>query len=99
MTEQNLCPQGGLTSLQGGNGLRGPDKQQGALRDERHGAHDSAAPPIKTQPMQELSTPHEAAQHGADVRAETTPPDDSLPEGLRRERKGPYSPTRGRKGQ
>jgi hypothetical protein len=73
------------------------DKQQDKLRDERHGAHNSAAPPITTQPMQQLSTPHEASQHGADVRAETTPTDDNVSEGLRRERKGPYSPTRGRK--
>lgn len=80
-------------------GLSGQDKQQGDLRDERHGAHDSAAPPIQTLPMQQLSTPHEAAQTGADVRAETTPTDDSLPEGLRRKRKGPYSPIRGRKGE
>jgi hypothetical protein len=80
-------------------GNQGSDKQQSALRDERHGAHDSAAPPITTQPMQQLSTPHEKAQPGADVRAPTTPTDDSIPEGLRRERKGPYSPTRGRKGE
>jgi len=74
-------------------------QQQDKLRDERHGARDSAAPPIETQPMQQLSTAHEKAQHGADVRAETTPPDDSIPEGLKRQRKGPYSPTRGRKGE
>lgn len=91
--------QGENDSIEGGHGLHGPDKQQGDLRDERHGAHDSVAAPTKTQPMQQLTTTHEAAQTGADVRAETTPPDASLPEGLRRERKGPYSPTRGRKGE
>ena len=80
----------------GGGGLRGDDRRQGALRDERHGAHDSAAPPIVTRPMQQKPTPHEAAQHGADVRSETTPTDDSIPLGLKRKPKGPLSPTRGR---
>lgn len=97
VTVQNLRPQGG--QLKGGKGLRGSDKQQEGLRDERHGAHESAATPIETLPMQQLSTPHEATQTGADIRAETTPSDDSMPEGLRRERKGPYSPTQGRKGE
>jgi len=43
------------------------DKQQDKLRDQRHGAHDSGTPPIKTEPMQQFSTQHEAAQHCADV--------------------------------
>lgn len=64
MTVQNLRPQGG--QLKGGKGLRGSDKHQEGLRDERHGAHDSAATPIETLPMQQLSTPHEATQTGAD---------------------------------
>lgn len=35
-------------------------------------------------------------RHGAYDSVSTANPDDSLPEGLRRERKGPLSPTRGR---
>lgn len=65
------------------------------LVDTRKGAYDRVAPKPKD-PMKEHTTEHAREQHGADVRAPTEPNDDSVPEGLKRERKGPYSPTRGR---
>ena len=64
-------------------------------QDRRQGAHDNVAPK-PAHPMKEHATPHQRAQHGADVRAETEPRDDSTPEGLRRKPKGPYGPTTGR---
>jgi hypothetical protein len=69
-------------------------------RDIRGGVHDPINDEEKPQPDQVAlkTTPHEAAQPGADVRPE---PDLShshlsLPEGLRRPRTGPYGPTKGR---
>jgi hypothetical protein len=83
-------------------GLRGPDKSQDHLRDARHGAHD----PVGN--LNELATnqqtPHERAQPGADVRGAPVPAgkaaakDESLPEGLKRERKGPLNKSDGRGG-
>jgi hypothetical protein len=63
LDEHDHIHDGGLV---GGDGLRGPDKRQAALRDE-----DRGEPPV----MQ---------------------PEDDLPEGLRRERKGPYDKNVGR---
>jgi hypothetical protein len=51
----------------GGDGLRGPDKQQSALRDVDSSKGERGAP-----------------SHGPSQSAE------NLPEGLKRERKGPY---------
>jgi len=65
------------------------------LQDRRGGAFDNVAPKPE-HPGRMHSTPHEAAQHGADVRAETEPTDDSLPAGLMRERKHPLNPSTGR---
>jgi hypothetical protein len=78
----------------GGQGLRGRDKVGGDLIDE----NPSRGQPVTGEPGERQRAPHQNAQEGADVRGE--PPmvqgADSAPEGLRRERKGPYSPVRGR---
>jgi hypothetical protein len=63
--------------------------------DVRSGAYDAISPAGKQQPPQvrEKPTPHEAAQHGADVRSEPLPgTQDPIPEGLLRERKGAAQP-------
>lgn len=75
-----------------GGGLRGPDKQQGALREEDLGTY--------TQPPEggvaEQRTVHH--QHGADMRG--YPPmvqrNEDTPEGLLRERQGPLDKNVGR---
>jgi hypothetical protein len=67
--------------------------------DVRSGTYDSISPAGKQQPHQvkETPTPHEAAQHGADVRSEPLPgTDDPMPEGLLRQRKGPMNKRTGR---
>jgi hypothetical protein len=79
-------------------GLRGPDKSQGHLRDARQGAYD---PVGNTRiPDTNLQTAHESAQPGADVRGEPAPAHsptaDDVPEGLKRERKGPLNKSDGR---
>ncbi len=70
------------------------------LRDTRSGAHDAvnkAGRPAPDQ-LREATTPHEAAQQGADVRPEPMPSEEEvLPDGLRRQPKGPYSPKTGRR--
>jgi hypothetical protein len=81
------------------SGLRGPDKQQEGLRDERHGTYDAVTSPLREKPLEQRPTRHESEQGGADVRAESAPLDPSMPEGLRRPLKGPMSPVRGRKGE
>ena len=88
-----------MTAPKPDDGLAGDDKQQGDLTDKRQGAYDQIRKPIPGKPLEQHPTAHEAAQGGADVRSPTTPPDTTLPEGLRRPRKGPLSPTRGRKGE
>lgn len=65
----------------------------------RNGTYDKISPAGKQQPDQvrDVTTPQQAAQTGADVRAEPLPgTEDPVPEGLQREPKGPMSPTRGR---
>ena len=79
----------------GGDGLRGRDKQQGELRDQTSNVRE----PKRGEAAQR--SPHQDAQHGADVRGNPptvpgTEGDESLPEGLRRERKGPYDKNMGR---
>ena len=67
--------------------------------DKRNGTYDGISPAGKQQPEQvkDATTPLEADQHGADVRAEPLPgAENPIPEGLLREPKGPMSPTRGR---
>ena len=83
-------------------GLRGPDKSQDDLRDGRHGAHDPAGNVNELDTNQQ--TPHERAQPGADVRGTPIPAgktaarEEALPEGLKRERKGPLNKSDGRGG-
>lgn len=80
--------------LTGGDGLRGADKQQGDLRDADKGAY--------SQPHHDggggKRTPHQDAQHGADVRGNPSmvQRQAELPEGLMRERKGPLDKNVGR---
>jgi hypothetical protein len=74
-------------NLLGGDGLRGPDKSQGELRDvdvTRGSGGDHSE--------------HQNAQHGADVRGQPSrvQQEEALPEGLRRKRKGPYDKNVGR---
>jgi hypothetical protein len=71
------------------------DDRQDGRQDGRNAAHDPAAP-RPPHPEQSHPTRHQAEQHGADVRPETEPSNDDTPEGLRRERMDPLSPTRGR---
>ena len=79
-------------------GLRGPDKSQDHLRDARQGAYD----PVGSTKIQDTNqqTAHELAQPGADVRGAPVPAHpskiDDVPEGLRRERKGPLNKSDGR---
>jgi hypothetical protein len=79
-------------------GLNGEDKRQGDLRDQTSTLRE----PLRGEAAENQRSPHQAAQHGADVRG-TPPvvqgsnPEDSLPEGLRRERMGPYDRNGGRK--
>ena len=79
-------------SKQISGGLAGHDKRQGDLQDQTSNMRE----PIRGEPAETQRSAHQDAQHGADVRG--NPPmvqgssvEDSLPEGLRRERKGPYS--------
>jgi len=78
-------------------GLRGSDRRQGDLRDQSSNMRE----PIKGDPAEEQRSPHQDAQEGADVRGEPpmvqgTSQSDALPEGLQRERKGPYDKNLGR---
>jgi hypothetical protein len=79
-------------------GLSGEDKRQGDLRDQ---TSNLRAPP-RGEVAETQRSPHQAAPRGADVRG--VPPivqgpnrEDSLPEGLQRERKGPSDKNVGRK--
>jgi hypothetical protein len=69
-------------------------------RDIRSGTYDAISPAGKQQPHQVkvAPTPHEAAQHGADVRSEPLPgTKDPIPEGLLRGRTGPLNAHTGRR--
>jgi hypothetical protein len=79
------------------DGLRGKDKQQSGLQDQP----SNLSEPIQSELTETDRSPHQNAQHGADVRGNPPIPQgsnliDSLPEGLRRERKGPYDKYLGR---
>lgn len=77
------------------DGLQADGEQHSDLRDRRNGAFDRVtgkSPEL----LKEHTTPHEAAQPGADVRPESEPSDEGVPEGLRREPKHPLNPTGGR---
>jgi hypothetical protein len=81
-------------------GLRGSDKKQDRLQDDRHGAYDLVGNTNLFDTNQQTS--RELAQPGADVRgtpvlAPKLPMEDyGLPEGLKRERKGPLNKSSGR---
>lgn len=78
------------------DGLRGKDKRQEALQDNRRGAYDSAG--IALAPDTSIPTARERAQPGAGMQGDPVPIRKSdLPEGLRRQRKGPYDRNRGRR--
>ncbi len=70
-------------------------------RDIRNGTYDAISPSGKEQPglqVREIPTPHQAAQHGADVRSKPLPgTEDPIPEGLLRERNGPLNAQTGRR--
>jgi hypothetical protein len=91
-----------MSSIKGGKGLHGPDKQQDALRDVRSGAYDKGGPSRALHPGEGHRTEHQRAQSGADVRqgvpdAETVRIEDwDLPEGLSRARMGPLDKNSGR---
>ena len=79
------------------DGLRDDDKRQGDLRDQSSNMRE----PRRGEPHQTQGSPHQAAQHGADVRGnpamvQGSSREDSLPEGLQRPRKGPYDKRFGR---
>jgi hypothetical protein len=77
--------------------LQGEDKRQGQLRDPRGGTYDATPAAGTHKQMVERRTVHEQAQRGADVRPEAViAQDGDLPEGLERERKGPYNRKTGR---
>ena len=71
-------------------------------RDTRGGAYDHVNDFGNPQPpqVQDQETPHQKAQWGADVRPDPLPgPEEGypLPEGLRKERKGPLNKVTGRR--
>ena len=69
-------------------------------RDIRYGAYDPVSKDGLPQPeqMKDRTNAHQAAQGGADVRAEALPGTAPiLPEGLIRPRMGPLNPKRGRR--
>jgi hypothetical protein len=82
-----------------GKGLRGVDKKQDSLQDNRQGAYDPVANVDVADASQQ--TARERAQPGADVRGKPVPANTgsarSLPEGLKRRRKGPLNKTTGRR--
>jgi hypothetical protein len=81
---------------QGGDGLRGQDQQQGALRDTQGGTYGVTPSELTKVTVTEHRTEHPGAQPGADVRPKTTVTESDLPAGLRHERKGPLNPSSGR---
>lgn len=75
-------------------GLAGHDKQQGDLQDQDRGTYSQQ----KKDGSAGERTPHQDAQHGADVRGQAPmlQRNEGLPEGLARERKGPLDKNVGR---
>jgi hypothetical protein len=80
-------------------GLQGEDRREGKLRDTRGGTYDVTPETGRHERVEERPTAHEQAQWGADVRPDPVVlEEDDLPEGLKRERKGPLNPSSGRRG-
>jgi hypothetical protein len=67
-----------MADIKGGKGLRGPDKQQDALRDIRSGAYDKGGSSRAPQPSAGRRTEHRRAQWGADVRQGVPDADTSI---------------------
>ena len=67
------------------------------LRDPKGGTYGSLPGTDDPEQPAEYATPHEKAQPGADVRPDGEQMPESLPEGLQRERKGPYGKKTGRR--
>lgn len=85
--------------LTGFGPLSGMSRTGSDNRDARHGAYDPVVKDGLPQPDQvkDKTTPHQAAQHGADVRAEALPGTEPvLPEGLTRPRRAPLNAKTGR---
>ena len=81
----------------GGHGPGGESERASDLRDTRQGNYDPASGLPKENTSQ--TTPHERAQPSGAVQGEPVPDlseDAELPEGLKREPKGPYSRVKGR---
>jgi hypothetical protein len=72
------------------------DRARRGRPDDRQGAYDPAGDRTKRDTSE--AAPHERVQPGAAIQGEPVPTKDfeQLPEGLKRQRKGPYSRTRGR---
>jgi hypothetical protein len=68
------------------------------FRDIQHGVNDPVGGVDVKQDVNKNETPHERAQHHADVRAKPTPQQDAsfVPEGLRRPRADPLNRRTGR---
>ena len=81
----------------GGHGPGGESERASDLRDTCQGNYDPASGLPKENTSQ--TTPHERAEPGGAVQGEPVPDlseDAELPEGLKREPKGPYSRVKGR---
>jgi len=76
-------------------GLQSSSGPRSDLIDRRKGAYDNVAPKPK-HPMRENRTEPQEAQPGSAVQPRTEPGDQSVPEGLRRQRKDPLNPHGGR---
>ena len=81
-------------TIVGGHGLRGPDKQQSGLR----AVDPTFGDPSHGEPPEIQRSPHQDAQHAADVRGKPAMVQsaEGLPEGLARPLKGPYDKDHGR---
>jgi hypothetical protein len=84
------------------DGLSGDDKRQADLRDERRGTYGTGGQGSVPDKQSSKQTEHQRSQQGADVRepaggaAPAPAKDFDLPEGLKRQRQGPYDKDRGR---
>jgi hypothetical protein len=85
------------TPSKNAGGLYGKDRGQDSLRDCRQGAFDSAGTQVKTDVSQRK--PRQGARRGADVPGDPVSAKFGtarLPEGLKRQRMGPYDQDCGR---
>jgi hypothetical protein len=82
-----------MTTSKPGSGLRGPDRRQEGLRDDRGGTYDDG-PPGQSEQRNSPRTDDEGARprDTEGVRADDAEANREfdLPEGLKRERVGPY---------